>query len=318
MTVAKTVLADAFPERTVRAVEPVEAGNRRRTAVARFTESRPVVVQYAPDGAFDTEAALGRLVRAETSVPVPEPMAVGRFDGGGYLVSEYRPGCDLHTAFADLSPVRQRNLAHAFGRYLAELHDIVAFEGCGELRVNRSPTAPAPEQSLTAPARACGAWLREYGERAIKRLPGEFDPLRADLCDAVRAAADSVTEQPRLYPWDLRPGNALVDGDITAVVDWERPLAAPAGLALAKTTYLVATWYVDDPDPLRAALRRGYAGVGPLPTVRPGHRVAAIADSAVDSDGAVTRPGYPEQTREQALTFHRRALAAAADLSRSG
>jgi hypothetical protein len=39
--------------------------------------------------------------------------------------------------------------------------------------------------------------------------------------------------------------------------------------------------------------------------------VAAIADSAVDSHGVVTRPGYPEADRERAIRFHRRALAEA-------
>jgi aminoglycoside phosphotransferase (APT) family kinase protein len=113
-----------------------------------------------------------------------------------------------------------------------------------------------------------------------------------------------------LFPWDLRPGNALVaDGDLAAVLDWEAPLAAAPALSVAKASYLVADWYVDDPDPLREAFVAGYERVRPSPTVRSAHRIAAIADSAVDSRGIVTNPGYPERDRDAAVAFHRSALA---------
>ena len=151
-------------------------------------------------------------------------------------------------------------------------------------------------------------WLAAYGRRAVERLPPDFDPLRARLSDCLDTATD-VEVTPRLFPWDLRPGNALaIDGAVSAVLDWERPMAAPPALALAKTEYLVADWYVDDPAPLHETFREGYESVRPLPTVGPVHRVVAIADSAVDSRGDVTNPQYPDCGRSEAVAFHREAL----------
>jgi len=88
-------------------------------------------------------------------------------------------------------------------------------------------------------------------------------------------------------------------------------MAAPPALSLANSEYLVADWYVDEPAPLRAAFRAGYERVRSLPTVRSVHRVVAIADSAVDSRGAVTNPGYPERERAASVDFHRAALSSA-------
>jgi len=309
----EAVVATAVPDRTLAAVERVASGNRRRTAVARFADDAPLVVQLSADAeAVATEATLRRAVRRRTSIPVPPAVAVGTLDGTGYLVSEYRSGRDLHAVFADMVPERQRAVARNFGTYLGELHAAFGFDSCGALRRDESGTDEATATALTASGDGCSEWLQAYGERAIARLPDSFDPLRERLHERVSAAARATTDEPRLYPWDLRPGNALADDDgVTAVVDWEGPLAAPPGVALAKTTYLVAAWYVEESDPLREALRRGYRRVRPLPTVHPGYRVAAVADSAVDSAGVVTRPGYPEWSRERAVTFHRRALAEA-------
>lgn len=53
----------------------------------------------------------------------------------------------------------------------------------------------------------------------------------------------------------------------------------------------------------------GSVETGVYREVRPDHRAAAIADSAVDSNGVVTNPDYPELDRERAIRFHREALA---------
>ena len=68
---------------------------------------------------------------------------------------------------------------------------------------------------------------------------------------------------------------------------------------------MATDWYVDDPGPLRAAFRAGYRSVRPLPAVTRAERLAAVVRSAVDGDGEVTRPGYPERTGEAAVAFHR-------------
>lgn len=100
--------------------------------------------------------------------------------------------------------------------------------------------------------------------------------MQPTLRDVVSGLRGDTAPTARLFPWDFRPGNALLaDGDLAAILDWEAPLAAPAALSVAKREYLVA-------------------------------------DSAVDSTGAVTNPGYPELDRNDAVVFHRRALERAA------
>ncbi|WP_262180955.1 phosphotransferase family protein [Haloarcula laminariae] len=299
-----------YPQRTVVGVDHVAAGTRP-TAVVRFDGHPPLVVQCSETiEAVRTEAALTRAVRARTDVPVPAVLAAGTVDEQAYAVTEFRSGTDLHAAFTDSPPAVRRDIARQFGRYLGQLHAAFSFDSCGGLTRAADPRG---DDRLVAAGPDWDPWLVEYGRRAVRRLPPEFDPLRDRLSDCLDAAPiDRAT--PRLFPWDLRPGNALVaDGAVSAVLDWERPMAAPPALALAKTEYLVADWYVDEPEPLRAALREGYGEVRPVPTPRPVHRVVAIADSAVDSRGVVTNTGYPERGRAASVAFHRSALLRALD-----
>lgn len=299
--VVPAIVEACVPDRDLIEVEPVRTGGRRTTAVCRFVEGPALVVQLSPDAdAARTEAALVRAIRERTAVPAAPVVASGIHDGQGYIVSEYRHGADLHTAFTDFDGRTQRAIADEFGRYLGELHDSFAFEGCGQLRLE--------DGELAATDADCQQWFDAYGHTAIDRLPAAFDGLRERLL-AVLARAPETAATPRLFPWDLRPGNALAtEGSLSAVVDWERAMAAPPALAVAKTEYLVADWYVEEPRPLRTAFREGYAAVRELPTVQPAHRLVAIADSAVDSHGVVTRPGYPERRGEAAIAFHRTAL----------
>jgi hypothetical protein len=298
------VLGRIYPQRSVTAVEPTAAGGRRDTAVVRFGSHPPVVVQFSPDPeTVRTEAALVAAIRDRTSVPVPAVLSHGTHEGIVYLVSEHRPGTDLHTTFAASDPGTQRDLAAQFGRYLGELHAAFVFDGCGGLLPERRDDGGGDR--LTAPGTECGRWLVDYGRRAVDRLPAEFDTHRTRLCDCVDAAAGE-TSTPTLFPWDLRPGNAvLADDEIAAVVDWGDPLAAAPSLAVAKTQHLVATWYESDPASHREAFETGYESVRPLPDVTTADRVAAVVASAVDSTGAVTRPRYPELTGGDAVAVHR-------------
>lgn len=296
---ARAALATVEADPT--AVEAVGRGNRKRTAVARFAERDPVVVQVCAEPAWlRTEAALLRAVGRRTDVPVPAVLAAGTHEGAGYTLTAHVAGDDLHAAFTAVDGETRRALARWFGTALARLHEAFRFEGYGRLTLE--------DGTLRAERDDWGRWFRAYGRRAIDRLPAAFDPLRA----ALRAAVDSVPDPgaaPRLFPWDFRPGNALLeDGSVTAVLDWEAPLAAPPALSAAKAEYLLADWYVADPDPLRRAFRDGYRDVRAWPSVRPAHRVAAVAESAVDSTGTVTNPRYPPVDREAAVAFHRAAL----------
>jgi len=292
----------AVGDGTPRAIDAIDRGNRKRTAVVRYDDRGAVVVQLCDERTWlRTESTLLSAIRERTSVPVPPVLATGETDGMAYMVTAYVAGADLHERFAALGENRQRALARTFGEHLGALHEEFRFDGYGAVVVD--------DGELTAWREDWATWLAEYGRSAVERLPAAFDPVR----EAVRALfAEPAAESPpaRLFPWDFRPGNALIaDGRLTAVLDWEEPLAAAPALAAAKAEYLVADWYVADPAPLREAFVSGYERVRPYPAVQPVHRAAAIADSAVDSTGAVTNPGYPEVDREAAVTFHRRALA---------
>lgn len=301
------VLARTHPDRTLTTVRLVADGARRRTAIARFESESPLVVRLSTDDAFGAEVALIRAIRDRTPVPVPAPIATGTVTDTAYFVSEYRPGTDLHPTFTQLSPERRRRVTTDFGSILAHLHEAFAFDGCGELTTGPDDGL-APDGCDTL-RQDCDGWLAEYGLAAVSRLPPAFDALRESLVSRIRAVPDRPPATPRLFPWDLRPGNALAtDCGIVAVVDWECPLAAPPALAAAKVEYLVADWYVDDSAPLRRAIQTGYEHVRPYPDIRSFHRLVAIADSAVEARGRVTNPGYPPADRDEAVSFHCDAL----------
>lgn len=287
-----------------RTIEPIRRGNRKGTAVARFLEQPPVVVQVCDEPAWlRTEATLLAEILERTSVPVPSVLAFGCHEDVSYMLTEYVPGEDLHERFTELSPEARRTVVESLGSFLAQLHEAFRFDGYGAL-VQTGDT-------LTPERAEWGGWFDEYADRAVARLPQSFDPVRPELRELLTGSSPTSSPPARLYPWDFRPGNALVaDKSVSAVLDWEAPLAAPPSLSVAKAEYLVVDWYVPDPAPLRDAFRAGYARVRPYPSVSPADRAVAIADSAVDSLGEVTNPQYPELEADESVAFHRRALEA--------
>ena len=300
---ARLALASVTDE-SPRSSTPLGQGNRKRTALVRFRTHDPVVIQLCERRNWlRTEARLLVAIHDRTDVPVPPVLASGVTEDVAYLVTGYVAGDDLHEQFCSLDGEKRETLARRFGRHLGRLHEQFRFDGYGPLVVE--------DGRLRARREGWAGWLREYAQGALERLPPAFDSVREPLTALVAAATLADSPPARLFPWDFRPGNALVaDGRLAAVVDWEAPLAAPPALSAAKAEYLVVDWYATDPAPLRAAFVAGYEQVRPYPDVEPVHRTAAIADSAVDSTGVVTNPGYPELDREAAIEFHREALAA--------
>lgn len=298
MTSVDEIVRSAYPERAVAAVETPPEGNRKRTRLVTLDDERRVVVQRTDDpAALAVETRLAREIADRTAVPVPAVFEFGRDGAGGYRIVEYVAGENLHARFASLPAADRHHVARQFGRFLAELHGAFAFERFGDIAV--------ADDGLRADGPAdWPEWFRGHATAGIDALPAPFADLKPALREAVASPVGDPT--PRLYPWDLRPGNAVArDGEVAAVPDWGEPLAASAGLSVAKVEHLVADWYVDDPGPLRAAFRAGYRSVRPLPAVTRAERLAAVVRSAVDGDGEVTRPGYPERTGEAAVAFHR-------------
>ncbi|MFW5964663.1 MAG: phosphotransferase family protein [Natronomonas sp.] len=301
----QAVLAEVFPEASVQSVTTPSEGNRKRTAVVGLDDGRTVVVQQSPDAeALRTEMRVARAVATRTTIPVPAVLDVGRIDAHGYCVTEYVDGDNLHERFASLPSGRRERLARQFGHALAELHEAFPFERFGTVRAEDGTLrANGPDEYEP--------WLVGHGEAGVRALPAAFADLETPLLEAMRGPTARENPRPRLYPWDLRPGNALVEsGELVAVLDWGEPLAAEAGLSVAKTEHLVADWYVEDPTRLRAAFRDGYSSVRPRPEPTRRERLIAVLRSAVDADGEVTRPGYPERTGDAAIAFHRNRLEA--------
>jgi len=320
---ARAVLERAVPGRTVASTRSVDRGNRKRTVVVEFADGGDpgaVVVQFGPLAALRTETAVARAIRERppVRVPVPRVLAMGRAGGGdgperGYAVVEHAPGAELHERVAGFAPEDRTDVAATFGRYLAAVHDgfLDAFDAYGPVAAEGpdGDGVPAPDALVATGPRTWPAWFRDYARKGVAALPGAFADLRGPIRDVVEAATPPSRPPSTLFPWDLRPGNALFDGRVTAVLDWGEPLAAVPALSVAKTEHLVADWYVDDPT-LRTAFRGGYRTVRPLPDVERVHRLVAVVRSAVDSRGVVTRPRYPELTGADAVGFHRERLIA--------
>jgi hypothetical protein len=312
--VVDAVCRREFPTRRVAERRPAERGGTKDTTFVTFHDGTTVVVQVAADAAaLETETALATAVRERTPIPVPAVRATGTVDDHAYAVVDQAPGVDGHERFAALAPEDRRRLARTFGRWLATLHETFAFDAYGPVTYDATHDAFAATGD-----REWRPWFRAYVREGVDALPGAFAPLEDRLRDALAHAEVPAAPPARLYPWDLRPGNALLDdGAVTAVLDWGHPLAAATGLAYAKTEHLVAYWYVADPDPLRSAFHAGYEAVRDPPTVLPVYRLAAVVRSAVDSHGAVTRPRFPELHGERAVQVHREwlrdALAAVED-----
>lgn len=277
-------------------------------------DGRELVVQWRPtaEGGLGAEPLLARLVAERTDVPVAPVLASGTDRGRAYLVSERVEGRDLHAAMTSLEPGVATRIVRSLGRSLGRLHAAFPFEAAGRVVDRDGALAVAdPTDPRT--------WLRGYVERGLERLP----PGLADLGPVVeRLLGERLADLPAdapvaLFPWDLRPGNAIVrDGRLAALLDWGEPLAAPPGLALAKADYLTADWYFEGErvEQVRAAFHDGYREATGLPAGywnrRPLYRVAAIVQSAVDARGAVTRPRYPMVGPEEAVAFHRERLQA--------
>lgn len=304
MDEVRAVLAREFPGREPSSVTPTRQGNRKQTALVSFPEGDDVVIQLSSSpAALRMETALSRVVREHTSIPVPRVLATSELDGSGYVVVERAPGEDLHEQYTGLSSDEQRHVSRTLGRYLADLHETFAFDAYGEVV---SHSVDGNDGFRATGSTDWPVWFTEYARAGVTALPSAFSDLRRPIMETIEQCTLPNRPPSRLFPWDFRPGNTLyADGEVTAVLDWEEQLAATPGLSVAKAEHLIADWYVSDGTPLRAAFREGYQEVQAFPPVLRAYRLAAVVHSAVDSQGIVTRPGFPEFRDDAAVAFHR-------------
>lgn len=303
MTEIGEIFASAFPDRAVESIRRPVEGNRKETAIVGTEDSERVVIQRSADpSAATTEARLASEIASRTAVPVPSVIGTGAVGDTGYQITEYVDGNNLHERFTSLAPTNRAQIARGFGHALGSLHAAFEFDRFGGVIAVDGGLESTGETAYEQ-------WFRRYAEAGINALPPAFEGLKEPLREAIQSASLPETLTPRLFPWDLRPGNAVVaDGRLAAFLDWGEPLAAGAGLSVAKTEYLVVEWYLEEEDTLRAAFRDGYTSVRSFPTMTRAERLTAVLHSAVDSNGVVTRPGYPERNGDEATAFHREHL----------
>ena len=214
--------------------------------IARFTHPAiQVTVKLAGPRAplpcpFDRTAALLRMVRANTSVPVPEVLAAGVDYGEWpwrYMIKTYVPGQEWAIVRQQLNRQELGDAHRQIGQAVAELHAI-RFPGFGELSAEGTA-----EPGIT--------YTLALAERARRRIP---DPRRAELFVALLRAKGHLfgdVSQASLCHEDLHGHNILFSTGrgrprLAAILDFD------------------STWAGHhESDLARLELWRGMTGEGP-------------------------------------------------------
>jgi aminoglycoside phosphotransferase (APT) family kinase protein len=232
---AAAVVADAFGP-TVGLTGFTECTEGWFNAVHRLdlSDGRSCILKVAPPAAvpvltyehdlITTEVAMLRLVREQTTVPVP---AVLWWDDSGrrlpspLFLMEACPGRLLSELRADLSETDQARVDGQLAGLLAQLHTIA-----GPHFGRPDPTAP-PADRWSVAFRALIADLLADAVAATVELPRTPAEILA-IVGSHTAALDEVTG-PRLVHWDLWDTNVFVDPGslaVVGVIDFERVLWA--------------------------------------------------------------------------------------------
>lgn len=192
------------------------------------------------------------LTLRETDVPVPSVVTapVGTFGGRPYALVEALPG---RSGELDVSPARAR----AAGRQLARIHDAMAFDTAGWLRVEATDLVVEP---FSEHGRA-GTRLRDAREDAATLRKGGLTAA-GEAVSALFAREDvrfPTVDRPVLCHGDYSPDNVLFRGEtVTGVLDFDRAHAGHRQRDLAAAGN--AFWMHDpcsDWDP-REAVYEGY------------------------------------------------------------
>ena len=231
------LIADQFPEWSTLPITRVHPEGTVN-AIFRIGDDMAARLQLQPRDAdkvrvwLESEAAAARRLGAATSVPVPDPVAIGG-PGDGYpmpwSIQSWLPGV---TASVD-DPGNSDAFATDLAGFILDVRAIDTegrtFDGTnrgGDLRFDEEWMAHCFEQS--------------HGIVDVPRLRGVWERLR----DLPRGAPDLMTHG------DLIPGNVLIrDGRLAGILDVGG--LAPADPALD----LVGGWHLLEPGP-RRLLRR--------------------------------------------------------------
>lgn len=197
--------------------------------------AQPVAIKLAgPDAPlacpFERTAAILRLVRACTAVPVPEPLAQDvsyRDYPWRYAIMTALPGVPWQAARRDWTMAARRDAWAELGRAVAALHTIT-FPACGEVGAAGAVLDGQPYAAALA-------------VRAGRRLtePRQRDMFLRVLAD--RSVIFRESQQPCLSHEDLNPTNLLVAPDartgrwrLTGILDFDSAWAGDRESDLAR------------------------------------------------------------------------------------
>jgi aminoglycoside phosphotransferase (APT) family kinase protein len=261
-----------------------------RLAVDADGAIRTLYLKASPDGeawSIPTEARLQAVLRAHTSIPVPE--IVGAVDDHPDLPTPCYcmtalPGAELpYERVARLDDDALRRLARGTGAHLGELHSVTTFDAFGH--VGHDGPALTGERPSGDPAtltvgdpRDWPTALRDYADRELDRhADSRFADLTPDLerwVDERIAALDGPFEAV-MGRNDHGLHNLLVDpdtGEITAMLDWGYTLVVPAAFDFEFAVYLYSGSFLaglaDVPDRrslVREAMLDGYRSTADRP-----------------------------------------------------
>ncbi|WP_136689077.1 phosphotransferase family protein [Halorhabdus amylolytica] len=225
-----------------------------------------VVVKFAPESIerFAVEPFLHEFVAERTDLPVPGILVFEQEperDIPAYFVTERVQGTNLGESFAALSIEERRHVMEQVGSVLGDLHSTIAFEGYGRLDLSRGRLVVSDLST---------DWREYFAEMTSDHIDGLAGTIFADLQDVARdglaARIESISRQgiPRLVHDDFRPGNLLFDtgtrSAITAVLDWEQPLAGDPLYNLAQVEFLFVDSVIRDPEECERMRKRLYDG----------------------------------------------------------
>jgi aminoglycoside phosphotransferase (APT) family kinase protein len=263
------VVAHEFPGSDVRAVERLSGGCKDTYRVA--LGDRVVVVAFPREAwyerQFALEPALMRLLRRETTVPVPRVLA-SDVSGAGrrpYHVTAAIDAENLDGRFAGLDRDRQAALVEQAGAALADLHRSVQFAASG-------PLVPADtERGVAVDDRP--SWPAFLAERCAEWTDALRDGRFADLAPTYERALTPASVLPKdvepvCLHFDYGPRNLLArGGTLAGVVDWGFAVAGHAEYDLFQFEKNVLLGQLDTPatrDALRPRLYAGYRDRRPL------------------------------------------------------
>ena len=249
------------------------------------------------------EGRVMRYVGHETSVPVPELLAIGE---DWYLAAWC---ADAPAEPPDDEKRLERSWLRTAGRTLATLHADATFDRPGLLAIDGNPTDSSTEIRVDAPPD--GSWsealddLLAVYESSLRetRYRNSIATARTFLTDfADRFDVLGDREPALLHGWFTPEHVAVSDGEPTCVLDFEHALVGSPEWDYWRTAvplFVGPAW--EKPPDAEDIFRRAYESVRPLPAGfddRADAYRAFVAASHLDS--LATQRGIDEQTRELA------------------